>query len=147
MLRSPALQALSGSARSVIDRLCLEHLAQGRADNGALMVTHRQFVAFGLSKNAVAPAIREAVALGWISVVKQGIGGNANESRESIFRLTWLPTADAEATNEWMKFKSQAEANTASTAARSAKDPRYAMAKKRPAKALASIATAARGAA
>ena len=65
MLESPAHRVLSLSARRVLDRLEIELAHHGGADNGKLPVTYDQFHQFGIDRQAIAPAIREAVALGF----------------------------------------------------------------------------------
>ena len=72
MLESPAYRSLSLAARKVIDRIEVELSYRWSYSNGKLRVTAAQFVEYGLSRNAVAPAIREAAALGFIRVNDYG---------------------------------------------------------------------------
>src|SRR4029077_486059 len=66
MLEAPAYRALSRSAHLVIARIEVELGHHGGNDNGRLPVTTENFVAYGIHRASVAPAIREAVALGFI---------------------------------------------------------------------------------
>jgi hypothetical protein len=68
MLRSPAWRVLSLSARRVLDRLEIELADHGGVDNGKLPVTYEDFVRYGIERHAIAPALRELVALGFIEV-------------------------------------------------------------------------------
>jgi len=77
MLDSPALRVLSLGALRVLFRISLEHLRHNRQNNGNLLVTYEDFVAYGLHRHAVAPAIRELRKLGFIAITRQGGGGNA----------------------------------------------------------------------
>ena len=102
MLESPAWRALSINARRLLDRIELEHLAHGGLENGALPVTHTDFIAYGLSRRMVTPAIQEAERLGFIRYKRGGRYGG--ERKPSTFRLTYLGAANSKATNEWEKL-------------------------------------------
>ena len=66
MLESPAWQALSLSARRMLDRIELEYMAHGGPhENARLPVTFDNFIGYGVRRNSVASALREAVALGF----------------------------------------------------------------------------------
>jgi hypothetical protein len=88
MLESPAYRALSLSAHMVIARIEIELAHHGGNDNGQLPVTIDQFVEYGMHRSSVAPAIREADALGFIRV-ERGRGGNADYRRPNRFYLTF----------------------------------------------------------
>jgi hypothetical protein len=77
MLESPAYRVLSRSAHMVIARLEIELAHHGGNDNGKLPVTTDDFIEYGMHRGSVAPAIREAEALGFIRVTERGRGGNA----------------------------------------------------------------------
>src|SRR5215471_12355330 len=77
MLESPAYRALSLSAHRVMSRIEIELAHHGGNDNGRLPVTKQDFIDYGIHHNAVAPAIREAEALGFVRVTERGRGGNA----------------------------------------------------------------------
>jgi hypothetical protein len=118
MIQSPAWRALSLSARRVLDRIEIEHAAHGGAENGRLPVTYDDFVRYGIHRHAVAPAIREAVALGFLKIRESGRAGNADFRRPNIFELTYLPTQIA-ATDDWAKIAEEV-AEVIAVAARSA---------------------------
>jgi hypothetical protein len=78
MLESPAYRALSVSAHRAISRIEIELAAHGGNDNGKLPVTYQDFIDYGiLHRESIAPALREAEALGFIECTKRGRGGNA----------------------------------------------------------------------
>jgi hypothetical protein len=118
MVRSPAWRALSLSARRLLDRLEIQHAAHGGAENGKLPVTYDDFVRYGIHRHAVRPAIREAVALGFIKIRQNGRAGNADFRRPNIFELTYLRTQIG-ATDDWAKI-AEADAEGIALAARSA---------------------------
>jgi len=78
MLESPPYRQLSLSARRVLDRLEIELGHHGGMDNGRLPVTFDNFQRYGIDRHAIAPAIRELVALGFIEITEHGRAGNAD---------------------------------------------------------------------
>jgi hypothetical protein len=122
MLRSPAWRALSLSARRVLDRIEIELADHGGADNGKLPIPYDDFHAYGIHRHAVAPAIREAAALGFIEVTERGRAGNAEFRRPNSFRLTYRPTKYSP-TDEWRKITEET-AEAIARSARSSKAPK-----------------------
>ena len=131
MIESPAYRALSRAALMVISRIEIELAHHGGNDNGRLPVTRDQFIEYGgLDRNAVAPAIREAEALGFIRVTEHGRGGNAEWRRPNRFYLTFANCRGSKATpptHEWRRIKTleQAREIAASARAGSGPYPRY----------------------
>jgi hypothetical protein len=119
MLVSPAYRVLSLAAHRVLDRIEIEHANHGGKDNGRLPVTFDQFVEYGIHRHAIAPAIRELIALGFIEITRQGSAGNAEWRRPNLFRLTYRQSFDLKPTNEWLKV-TNADANTLANGARRA---------------------------
>jgi len=127
MLESPAWRVLSLSARRILDRIEIELAHHGRNDNGQLPVTFEDFIEYGITREAIAPAIRESQALGFIRVTEQGRGGNAEYKRPNKFFLTY--TRDRLSlvnppTDDWRKIKTIEEAETIARQARGHKDGR-----------------------
>jgi hypothetical protein len=125
MLESPAWRALSLSGRRVIDRLEIELAHHGGNDNGRLPVTKLDFMAYGISARLVAPAIREAQALGFIRVTERGRGGNAEHRQPNLFFLTFAHARNSRAeppTHDWRKIKTTEDAEMIAAQARNAKD-------------------------
>jgi hypothetical protein len=120
MLRSPAWRALSLSARRVLDRLEIEMADHGGTDNGKLPATYDDFVRYGVHRHAIAPALREAVALGFLEVTEKGRAGNAEWRKPNLFRLTYRNTDYDAPTNEWEKIETDEQAGTLARAARKA---------------------------
>jgi hypothetical protein len=119
MLESPAFCALSLSARRVLDRLEIELASHGGRDNGQLPLTYAQLEAYGLHKDAIAPAIRECVALGFVEVTQRGRASSTAEYRHpSKYRLTYRPTEHGVVSHEWRRIKSEEEAETRARTAR-----------------------------
>lgn len=122
MLESPAYRVLSLSAHRVIDRIAIELMHHGGADNGRLPVTYDDFERYGIHRHAIAPAIREAAALGFIEITEAGRAGNAEWRRPHLFRLTFARSDSDrnDGTHEWMKI-SEEDAPLIAAAARKAK--------------------------
>jgi hypothetical protein len=125
MLESPAYRALSRSGHMIISRIEIELAAHGGNDNGRLPVTTEDFVQYGMHRTSVAPAIREAEALGFIRVTERGRGGNAEHRSPNRFYLTYAHTLDSRRhppTDEWRHIKTLEEANQVARAARANKN-------------------------
>jgi hypothetical protein len=118
MMESPAFRTLTHSARRVLDRIEIEHAHHGGNDNGQLPVTYDQFIEYGIHHNAIAPAIREIEALGFIEITKHGRAGNAEWRRPNKFRLTYRYSGRANPTDDWRKIRTTAEAEMVAKAAR-----------------------------
>src|SRR5262245_33528342 len=124
MLESTAYRAMSLSAHRVMSRIEPELAYHGGNDNGRLPVTKRDFIDYGVHNDAIAPAIREAEALGFIRVVERGRGGNAENRRPNLFRLTFAYDRNSRReppTHDWRKIKTLEEAIEIARAARAAK--------------------------
>src|SRR5215470_12235059 len=79
MLESPAFRVLSRAAHLTLARIEIELGHHGGNENGQLVVTYEQFVAYGIGRNEIGPAIREIEALGFIQVTERGVAGNADQ--------------------------------------------------------------------
>jgi hypothetical protein len=125
MLESPAYRALSCSGHMVISRIEIELASHGGNDNGKLPVTTDDFVAYGMHRTSVAPAIREVEALGFIRITERGRGGNAEYRKPNLFFLTFAHGRDSGAqppTHDWHRIKTLEEAEQIARTARAAKD-------------------------
>jgi hypothetical protein len=121
MLRSPAWRTLSLSARRVLDRIEIELADHGGTDNGKLPVTFDDFERYGIHRHAIGPAIRLAVALGFLQVSEPGRAGNAEWRRPNLFRLTYRDTSNAAPTDDWERITTDEEARAISRATAGAK--------------------------
>jgi hypothetical protein len=100
LIESDAWKVQSLTCRRLIDFLMLEHMAHGGKENGALVATRRQLEDFGLRRNSIAGAIREAERLG---LAHCDHGGHRVASR---FTLTWLPHHDGgPPSNRWREYR------------------------------------------
>jgi hypothetical protein len=125
MLESPAYQVLSRSAHRVISRIEIELAHHGGNDNGRLPVTYKDFIEYGVDRAAVAPAIREAEALGFIRVTERGRGGNSEYRHPNLFFLTFAfgrTNGGDRPTHDWRKIKTIADAEAIAREARSNTD-------------------------
>jgi hypothetical protein len=127
MLESPAYRALSRSALMVISRIEIELAHHGGNDNGRLAVTTDNFASYGMHPSSVAPAIREAEALGFIRVTERGRGGNAEHRAPNLFLLTfsnWRGSMKQPPTHDWRRITTLQQAEQIARAARADKDAR-----------------------
>jgi hypothetical protein len=119
MLESPAYFVLSLSGRRFLDRLEIELASHAGRDNGKLPLTYTQLQTYGIQHNAIAPAIRECIALGFVERTRQGRASFTAEFRHpSLYRLTYRPTEDGPPTDEWRRIKSRERAEELARAAR-----------------------------
>jgi hypothetical protein len=118
MLESPAWRALSLSAHRVLSRIEIEHMHHGGKENGQLPVTYDHFEEYGVHRHAIAPALRELEALGFIEITEHGVAGNADHATPNKFRLTHIHAGRATATQEWRRIKTIEEAEAIAKAAR-----------------------------
>lgn len=118
MLESPAMRVLSLSARRVLDRIEIELARHGGKDNEHLPVTFDDFSRFGIDRHAIAPAIRECEALGFIEITVKGRAGNAEFRSPNKFRLTYRHTTYLDPTNEWQKVDTMEQAQRVAESAR-----------------------------
>jgi hypothetical protein len=119
-IESPAYRALSLSGHRVLARIQLEQLYHAGKDNGRLPVTFQDFEDYGIHRHAIAPAIRELEALGFIRT-QIGRAGNREFCIPNKFALTHLPTDDNPSpTNDWRRIKTNEEAMAIADAARKA---------------------------
>lgn len=106
LLESDAWQGMSINARRLIDFLLLDHMNNAGRENGHLMATHEQLVAFGLTRRKITEAINEARYLGLIDFERGGRW--AGTKRPSKFRLTFYADKDgAPPTNRWKGITKQ----------------------------------------
>jgi hypothetical protein len=121
MLESPAYRTLSLSAHRVMARLEIELAQHGgkSEENGRLPCTFEHFVEFGLHRHAIAPAIRELVALGFVEITRQGSAGNAGYRQPALYWLTYrFWGSHKDTTDEWRRIKTIEEAEALARRAR-----------------------------
>jgi hypothetical protein len=118
MLESPAYQTLSQSGHRVLARLEIEIAHHGGKDNGRLPVTFENFQNYYIDRHAIAPAIRECEALGFVEITEHGRAGNAEFRSPNKFRLTYRETAQAGPTNDWRRVKTIEDARNLAYEAR-----------------------------
>jgi hypothetical protein len=121
MMESPAYRVLSVSAHRVLDRVCIELAHHGGNDNGKLPVTYQDFMAYGIDRQAIPPAIRELVALGFLEVTQAGRPGAGDSRWPNLFRIPWINRkSNTQPTHEWRQFKTLDDAHLIAIAARKA---------------------------
>ena len=90
MLESPAWRALPGGARTIIERIELEHMKHAGTLNGRLPVTYSDFEAHGADRSAIRLYISIAVTLGFVDVTEEGHAGAEDTRRAARYALTWI---------------------------------------------------------
>jgi hypothetical protein len=124
MLESPAWRMLSLSARRVLDRVAIELRHHGGHEGEGLCVTYADFQKYGIGRHSIAPAIRQAIALGFLRVTRQGRAGNSEFRRSTLYKLTYVNTVDGEPGHDWKRIRSLDEAEAKAREARADLPPR-----------------------
>ena len=118
LIESAAMAQLTLAAHRVLLRLEIELLKHAGKNNGALIVTYNDFVAFGIRRMSIAPAIRLLVEVGLIEVTDRG-WRTAEHGRPAKYRLTYLPAYGKPPTDEWASWiqgnKRQGSSNSTAT--------------------------------
>src|SRR5262245_55501185 len=97
----PLLLRLSISAQRLLLRLEQEWARRAGKENGRLQLRYDQFVSAGISRRLIKRARSDLEACGIIAVTR---GKPAPPIKAPLlFRLTYLPTADALPTHDWKK--------------------------------------------
>lgn len=120
MRESIAWAHLPDNARRVLDRLELEHMRHGGAENGSLPCTYADFEKAGIRRASVALAIRQCVALGFLEVTSKGYRGGGDIRKPSLYRLTYVVGCGKSSapTDEWRRLRSDEVADGALTRVR-----------------------------
>ncbi len=112
LLESEAWRSLSHAGMGVVFRVMLEHMAHAGTENGNLVVTYDDFVKFGIRRQSINAAIREAIERGFIIVTVQGRASVGEARWPNRYALTWLPLKDgAPATNRWKAWTHRSSTN------------------------------------
>ncbi len=130
MLESPAFRVLSRGAHQFLARLEIELAHHGGNNNGRLPLTYQDLIEYGMSRNQIAAAMREAIALGFAECTRQGRGGNADNRRASLWRITYQHDRNSGTnppSHEWRRVKTIEQAERIARAARDNKDARAVM--------------------
>jgi hypothetical protein len=118
MMESPAFQVLSLGGHRALARIEIELAHHGGCDNGRLPVTFEHFAEYGMDRHAIAPALRELCALGFVEITEHGRAGNAEFRRPNQFRLTYRPVGNAKPTDEWKRLQTAKDAGMIARIAR-----------------------------
>jgi hypothetical protein len=110
LIASPAWRARSIHCVRLLDRLELENCAHAGKENGYLIVTYDQFVAYGIGRRFVRRAIEEAVKLGLAKVTRQGLYRGAARRQPPV--SADLPQVEACPWN-WRTILSRADSRMA----------------------------------
>ncbi|MBS7702668.1 hypothetical protein [Chelatococcus asaccharovorans] len=124
MRESFAWRYLPDNARRILDRLELEHLRHGGADNGFLKCTYSDFEEAGIRRASVALAIRQCVELGFAEITGQGQRSVSSFRAPSLYRLTYLNGwgRSMPPTDDWQRVTSDESAVAALTRASAARN-------------------------
>jgi hypothetical protein len=122
MMESPAYRVLSLTAHRVLDRVCIELAQHGGNDNGKLPVTYEHFVEYGIHRHAIAPAIRELQALGFLVVTQHGRPSAGEFRVPNLFLIPWINCRSTpNPTHDWRRIPDIETADTIARAARKQK--------------------------
>ena len=110
LIASPAMRSLSLTARRLLDFLMIEHMNHAGSENGKLMATEGQLIAFGLTRRLISEAVRELVFLGLVRV-ERGRLTRGGVKAPNLYRLTvYADKEGCPATNEWKGMTDEAVA-------------------------------------
>ena len=127
LVTSAAWRARSIHTARFIDALLVDHMNHAGTENGNLMATYDQMVAWGIGRRFVNDAIAEALFLG-LTRVDPG-GRWVNNNQPSRYCLTWFynDRDDTPATDDWKKVTKEAIKKWRKGRRRRAKktDPRF----------------------
>ncbi|MDX3970080.1 MAG: hypothetical protein QHD01_26245 [Bradyrhizobium sp.] len=122
MMESPAYRVLSLSAHRVMDRISIELAQHGGNDNGKLPVTYEHFMEYGIDRHAIAPAIRELEALGFVEVTQRGKPSAGEFRTPNLFRITWVNCKSTPIpSHEWRRISDMETAEALARTARKQK--------------------------
>jgi hypothetical protein len=129
MMDSPAYRIMSLSCHRFISRLEIEFEKTHHRNpfkNGEIVCTTDQFTGYGINRNQIAPARREAIALGFVRVTRPGSAGNSEYRQSAQYLLTYRAAgSNAVVENGWSRIQTLEEAEAVAKAAREGKaDPR-----------------------
>ena len=113
---SPAWKGLPDNARRIVDRLEVQHMNKGLKENGALCCTYVDFAKAGLRRSSIRRAIEEAVALGFVEIVRRGYSAKTDVRVPSLYRLTHvlnLGKDPSPPTNKWATLESDQQVRDA----------------------------------
>jgi hypothetical protein len=122
MLNSHAWRAASHLQRSMVDVVLAALAKRAGRDNGNLIVTNRDFKAWGFSFSSIDPNLSAAVALGLLDQ-KRGRPGMKGYGKARRLRVPFLPIIDTDGSeleppsDEWARFSTTEEAKMAAETA------------------------------
>lgn len=112
LIMSPSWRSAPKTLRKILERIEIEHMCHGGAENGQLRVSYNQFVEFGISKRTIQPSLLLGVRLGLVKVGSLETDPSRNIRPDNIYSLTYVPLKGRKnPTDEW---KSVTEAHAAS---------------------------------
>jgi hypothetical protein len=103
LISSLAWRSMSINCQKLVNRLIIEHRNHGGYENGHLVCTYKDFVEYGLTRNNIRSAIKEAQALG---LVKHQRGERVfAKNQPNSYTLTFYATENMyPPTNDWKKL-------------------------------------------
>ena len=102
LLESDAWRTAPINTRRFVERLILEHMAHAGSENGNLVCTFDDCVAWGILRKYVREAQADAIRRGLVYQSVQGKASPGAGRRPSVFGIGWLPRHDGGAApNRW----------------------------------------------
>jgi hypothetical protein len=119
LLDSPVVPVLTANEWRALMRILIEHQRHAGFIKDGLPVTTKNFVSFGIHPRYVASSLRVLEALGIVECTRR-MKGTSTGRLSNLWRPTFLPTTPKanDATHEYTKFTTTAEAQAAAEAAR-----------------------------
>jgi hypothetical protein len=113
LIESDAWRTAPIHTKRFVERLMLEQMEHAGTENGRLICTYDDCVAFGIGRRFVNRAIKDAVRRGLVYRSEGGGLSAGAVKKPSRYGLGWLPTHDASAApNRWKLYHSPCPAHT-----------------------------------
>jgi len=123
LIESDAWATAPINTRRFVERLMLEHMAHAGTENGRLICTYDDCVAYGIGRRFINASIRDAVGRGLICRTVKGKPSAGNDKYPSRYALGWLPMYDGSAaSNRWKRYSAPAHRTIRSSVQRCTRD-------------------------
>jgi hypothetical protein len=102
--QSKAFRSLSNAERKILARIEIEYMKHAGKDNGRLICTYEDFIAYGIRGRSIPAALRHLQAVGAIDMTQRGRRDAMHNPHH--YRLTYQPSFDGKwPTNEWHSYR------------------------------------------
>jgi hypothetical protein len=102
--QSEAFRSLSNAERKILARIEIEHMKHAGKNNGRLICTYENFIAYGIRSRSIPAALQHLQTVGAIEMTQRGRRDAMHNPHH--YRLTYQPSFDGKwPTNEWRSYR------------------------------------------